>query len=213
MSHSSTSNKSKGTVYIASMNLRGERGMPLDVNSLKLNVTSAQRTLSLDRRDFSPMTPIEGGYKGYWNYESRWQSGKIYEGLDEKVVKDWWKAQKEPKRRYPKGKGKAILCARFEGYEDKGDMDYITSRKEVYVKEYSELIKNRERTLYWKKLLEQGESITIYDFDGPRNDDGSVTCLELTEQMVKDKVNDIRFPFGHGYIVGMLLSDMNINIL
>lgn len=208
-----TNNKPKGTIYIASMNLRGERGVPLDINSLKLNVTSAQRTLSLDRRDFSPMTPIEGGYKGYWNFESRWQSGKIFEGIDENTSKDWWKAQKEPKRRYPKGKGKAILCARFEGYEDKGNMDYITSRKEVYVKEYYDLIKDRERTLYWKKLLEQGESITIYDFDGPRNDDGSVTCLELTEQMAKDKVNDIRFPFGHGYVVGMILAGIDISIL
>ena len=203
----------KGSVFIASMNLRGERGKPLDVNSLKLNVTSAQRTLSLDRRDFSPMTPIEGGYKGYWNYESRWQSGKIFEGIDEKVVKDWWKAQKEPKRRYPKGKGKRILCARFEGYEDRGDMDYVISRKDVYVKEYYDLIKDRERVLYWKKLLEEGKNITIYDFDGPRNEDKSVTCLELTEELVKDKVNDLSVPFGHGYVVGILLSNMDFSVL
>ena len=80
--------KERGKVYIASMNLRGARGVKLDPESLNLNVTSAQAKLSLDRRDFSPMTPIEGGYKGYWNFESRWQSGKIFEGLDEKVVKD-----------------------------------------------------------------------------------------------------------------------------
>ena len=96
-----TTTVKRGEVYIASMNLRGARAVKLDPESLNLNVTSAQATLSLDRRDFSPMTPIEGGYCGYWNFESRWQSGKIFEGLDEKMVKDWWKAQKAPKRRYP----------------------------------------------------------------------------------------------------------------
>ena len=202
----------KGKIYIASMNLRGARGTPLDANSTKLNVTSAQRTLSLDRRDFSPMTQIEGGQKGYWNFESWWQSGKIFEGIDEKVVKDWWKAQKKPKRKYPKGKGKRVLCARFEGYEDIGDMDYVMARKEVYVKEYYNLIKDRERTLYWKNLIDKGLDITIYDFDGPRNEDKSVTCLELNEELLKEKVKDLNVPFGHGYVVGCALAGIDISV-
>jgi hypothetical protein len=202
----------KGKIYIASMNLRGARALPIDANSVKLNVTSAQRTLSLDRRDFSPMTHIEGGYKGYWNYESRWQSGKIFEGIDEKMSKNWWKAQTKPKRRYPKGKGKTILCARFEGYEDIGDMDYVTARKSVYVKEYYDLIKVRERTLYWKKLLEEGQSITIYDFDGPRTEDKGVTCLELNEDLLRDKINDLKFPFGHGYVVACALTGIDLSV-
>ena len=207
-----TAEINKGKIYIASMNLRGERAVPIDANSVKLNVTSAQRTLSLDRRDFSPMTPIEGGYKGYWNYESRWQSGKIFEGIDEKISKEWWKAQTKPKRRFPKGKGKTILCARFEGYEDKGDMDYVTARKTVYVKEYYDLIKDRERTLYWKKLLEEGQSITIYDFDGPRTEDKGVTCLELNEDLLRDKINDLKFPFGHGYVVACALTGIDLSV-
>ena len=201
----------KGKIYIASMNLRGVRAVKLDPESLNLNVTSAQAKLSKDRRDFSPMTPIEGGYNGYWNFESSWQSGKIFEGIDEKVVKDWWKAQTEPKRRYPKGKGKKVLCARFERYVEKGDMDYVTSRKEVYCKEYYELIKDRERTLYWKKLLNEGKSITIYDFDGPRNEDKSVTCLELSEDLIKEKINDLSVPFGHCYVVGCALAGIDLS--
>jgi len=206
-----TTEVKKGKVYIASMNLRGVRAVKLDPESLNLNVTSAQAKLSKDRRDFSPMTPIEGGYHGYWNFESGWQSGKIFEGVDEKVVKDWWKAQKEPKRRYPKGKGKKVLCARFERYEEKGDMDYVTSRKEVYCKEYYELIKNRERTLYWKKLLDEGKSITIYDFDGPRNEDKGVTCVELSVDMLKEKIEDVKFPFGHCYVVGCALAGIELS--
>ena len=94
-----TTEVKRGKIYIASMNLRGVRAVKLDPTSINLNVTSAQAKLSLDRRDFSPMTPIEGGYMGYWNFESRWQSGKIFEGIDEKVTKAWWKAQLAPKRR------------------------------------------------------------------------------------------------------------------
>ena len=206
-----TTEVKRGKVHIASMNLRGERGVPLVVNSAKLNVTSAQRTLSLDRRDFSPMTPVEGGYKGYWNFESWWQSGKIFEGIDEKTVKNWWKSQKEPKRRYPKGKGKKILCARFEGYEDRGDIDYVRSRKDIYVKEYYSLIKDRERTMYWKKMVDEGQDVTIYDFDGPRNEDGSVTCLELNIELLREKIEDIKFPFGHGYVVGCILAGIEIS--
>jgi hypothetical protein len=200
-----------GKIYIASMNMRGSWGTKIDPNSTTVNVTSAQGKASKNRRDFSPMTPIEGGYYGYWNFESRWQSGKIFEGIDEKVVKAWWKAQQAPKRRYPKGKGKRILCARFEGYEEMGDIDYITARMTVYVKEYYELIKNREMTLHWKKTLEEGKNITIYDFDGPRTEDGGVTCLEVTEDILKEKIMDTKFPFGHGYVVACAISGIDIN--
>ena len=200
-----------GKIYIASMNMRGSWGTKIDPNSTTVNVTSAQGKVSKNRRDFSPMTPIEGGYYGYWNFESRWQSGKIFEGIDEKVVKAWWKAQQAPKRRYPKGKGKRILCARFEGYEEMGDIDYITARMTVYVKEYYELIKNREMTLHWKKALEEGKNITIYDFGGPRTEDGGVTCLEVTEDVLKEKIMDTKFPFGHGYVVACAISGIDIN--
>ena len=206
-----TSETKKGKIYIASMILRGPRAVKIDPNSINLNSTSAQRKLSLDRRDFSTMTPVEGGYKGYWNFVSRWQSGKIFEGIDEKISKTWWKAQTKPKVKFPKAKGKKLLCFRYEGYEDIGDMDYITARKEVYVKEYYNLIKDRERTLYWKKLVDEGKNITIYDFDGPKNEDGSVTCLEVNEDLLREKINDTTFHFGHGYIVGCILAGIEIS--
>jgi hypothetical protein len=103
------------------------------------------------------------------------------------------------------------LCARFERYEEKGDMDYVTSRKEVYCKEYYELIENRERTLYWKKLLDEGKSITIYDFDGPRNEDKGVTCVELTVDLLKEKIEDVKFHFGHCYVVGCALVGIELS--
>jgi hypothetical protein len=47
-------------VYLASMNLRGDWAKAPD-GATKVNVTSAQGLSSKNRRDFSPMTPVEGG--------------------------------------------------------------------------------------------------------------------------------------------------------
>ncbi len=200
----------KGKVYIASMNLRGKWAEPIDRNSIKVNVTSAQATKSKNRRDFSPMTEIEGGYMGYWNFEHRWQSGKVFEGVDESIVKEWWKALKKPKRRYPKGKGKKVLYTIFEGYPEK--MDYITSRQTVYVKEYYELIKDREMTLHWKSIVDKGISITIYDFDGPRTEEGGLNCMELSEELLNNRIRDLKFPFGHGYVVACAIAGIDNSI-
>ena len=139
-----------GKIYIASMNMRGKWADPI-VDSIKLNVTSAQGKNNKNRLCFSPMTEINGGYKGYWNFEHYWQSGKVYEDIDISITKKWWKEQTTPKRRYPNSKNKTVLYALFDNNNEK--MDYITSRKKVYVPEYYDLIKNRDMVKYWKDIL------------------------------------------------------------
>ena len=198
----------KGKVFIASMNMRGKWATPLDENTNKINVTSAQGKINPNRLDFSPMTPIEGGYKGYWNFESYWQSGKVYENIDISVTKKWWKEQEKPKRRYPNSKGKKVLYAIFDGNEEK--MDYLTSREKVYVPEYYNLIKNKKMLKFWQEKYQNGESLTIYDFDGPRTDNGEVSCLKVTKKMLKEKYLDTKFPFGHGYIVAAAICEIDI---
>lgn len=195
-----------GKVFIASMNLRGEWASA-PAGTVKVNVTSAQGLTNKNRRDFSPMTHIEGGYEGFWNFEAFWQSGKVFEGIEEKKVKTFWRKISEPKRRYPGSKGKKVLYARFE-HEPEEKMDYVTSRKKVYIPRYFDLMKNREMSLYWKKQVEEGKDIVVYDFDGPRNMDGGVRCEEVTKELLIEKSNDTRFPFGHGYIVAAWLKGM-----
>ena len=205
-------NKTVGKVYIASMNMRGKWADPILENSIKINVTSAQSRVNKNRLNFSPMTEIVNGfngYKGYWNFESYWQSGKVYEDIPIEKTKKWWRELKEPKRRYPNSKGKKVLYALFDGNDEK--MDYITSRKKVYVPEYYELIKNKEMTLYWKKMVKKGHNLIIYDFDGPRTINGDVICLELTKELLIEKINDTQYPFGHGYIVAGCISDISPN--
>tara|TARA_B100001093_G_C26568193_1_gene901718 strand:- start:123 stop:734 length:612 start_codon:yes stop_codon:yes gene_type:complete len=194
----------KGKIFIASMNMRGKWADPIIKDSIKVNVTSAQPKSNKDRIDFSPMNEIKDGYKGYWNFESYWQSGKVYDDIPFEKTKKWWKELKEPKRRYPNSKGKKVLHAIFDENDKK--MDYITSRKEVYVPEYFQLIKKKDRLKYWKNMLKNGHNLIIYDFDGPRNLDGTVTCLELTKELLIEKINDTRFPFGHGYVVAATIA-------
>jgi hypothetical protein len=195
-----------GKVYIASMNMRGKRAIAPN-GAICINVTSAQAKQNENRKDFSPMTEIVGGYKGYWNFESYWQSGKVFEGISEEITKAWWKSLKEPKRRYPGAKNMKVLYAKFDDID--GKLDYVTSRKKVYVPEYYNLIKNRKMTKHWKKIIKKATDIVIYDFDGPRKTDkncvGDVTCLELTKELLIKKINDEKFPFGHGYVVGACL--------
>jgi len=198
-----------GKIFIASMNMRGEWAEPLDPKSIKINVTSAQGKTNKNRRDFSPMTPVDGGYKGFWNFESYWQSGKVFEGLDIIKVKNWWKSLTEAKRRYPNSKGKKVLYATWDGEEK---MDYIRSRKEVYVPEYYGLIKDREMINYWQEQLKAGKNLTIYDFDGPRGSEGKVSCIELTEDLLVDKINDPTFPFGHGYVVAATIAGIDPSV-
>ena len=47
------------------------------------------------------------------------------------------------------------------------------------------------------------KDIVVYDFDGPRNPDG---CDEVSVDLLREKIEDTRFPFGHGYIVAGLLA-------
>ena len=141
-------------------------------------------------------------YIASMNMRGKWAEQSIENSI--KITKKWWKQLKEPKRRYPNSKGKKVLYALFDGNDEK--MDYITSRKKVYVPEYYELIKDKDIILYWRKKLNEGYNLIVYDFDGPRTKEGNTICLELTKELLIEKINDTLFPFGHGYIVGACIA-------
>lgn len=190
------------------MNMRGIRAKPSFQNSengenlIIVNATSAQAKNNIDRLTFSPMTPIPGGYKGYWNFESYWQSGKVWEGIDHKKSIKWWKSQKVPRRRLIGTKGRKVLHAVFGRIK----YDYVQSRKNIYVSEYYRLIKHRVRLLALRAAVKSGKNVIVYDFDGPRDEVGNPICLEVNKKMLKKKINDTKYPFGHGYIIAGLLA-------
>lgn len=189
--------KDKGNVYVAAMNMRGAWA-EYPKNTKLVNVTSMQRKDAHFRRDFSPMTIIEKGYKGFCCFENYWQSGKVFEDIDHEKSLEWWRKQESGKRRYPAGKNKKILHSKFE---DGIERDYIQSRKEVYVPQYYNLMIKTESFANLKKLVESGQDIVIFDFDGPRDVDGNPICELLTPEFYQEKINDPKFPFGHGYVI------------
>ena len=91
--------------------------------------------------------------------------------------------------------------ARFPGQE----LGYVESRKKVYVPDYYERIKNNAhlRTLREKH---REQCVVVYDFDGPRHADGAPAIEEVTVEMLKRRINDERFPFGHGYVVAAAMA-------
>ncbi len=194
----------KGKIYIASMNIRGNWASR-PPNVIVVNVTSAQSKTSPNRRDFSPMTPVDGTYKGFWNFEHYWQSGKKIEGIDHKINRRWWFQQTTPHRRYPNSKGKHVEYADWGN----GPLQYIESRKKVYVPEYYELIHDRPMVKHWIDKINSGQDVIVYDFDGPRDDDGYPICLEITKELLIEKINDEQYPFGHVYIVAGLFAGIH----
>lgn len=191
----------KRRVYVASMNMRGKWAeRPPGV--LTVNVTSAQPKTSVFRIDFSPMSLKP--YKGFVCFENYWQAGKVFEGIDHVESVAWWKKQMKGKRRYPRGKGRRVLHADFGGGKS---LQYVESRKQVYVPCYDELMRS---TPSFDSLLQSDEDICICDFDGPREKDGTPICLEVTQDLLRAKLHDETFPFGHGYVVAAGICGWNV---
>lgn len=195
-----------GKVFIASINLSG-KWADSPAGCIKVNVTSAQGLVNKNRRDFSPMTEIEGGMKDFGISRHFGKVERCFEGIPEEKVKKFWHKVSEAKRRYPGSKGKKVLYAHFEHIPDE-KMDYVTSRKKVYVPRYFDLMKDKEMALFWKEQVAAGKDVVVYDFDGPRSMDGEVSCVEVTQELLVEKINDTHFPFGHGYVVAAWLKGM-----
>lgn len=195
-------------VYIASMKMRGAwADLPFDM--FIINATSMQQTLSPFRRDFSPMSPVQGGYKGFYCFENYWQQGKRFEYLGHLVDANkrdefiqWWRNLTVGKRRHPSTKNPPVDAI----YEDNVVRGYIDARKNIYVPQYYDLMIKTDSFKKCKKMVEEGKNVAVYDFDGPRSNDGNNTCLEITLEILKDKINDPKFPFGHGYVIAAALK-------
>lgn len=196
------------TVYIASMVMRGGWAT-LPPDTLLVNATSMQQTNSPLRRDFSPMSPIVGGYKGFYCFENYWHSYKIHDYLGhttDDAKRDsyiqWWKNLTQGKRRHPLTKKPPVYAI----YEDGVVRDYIDARKNIYVPQYYELMINTESFKKCQKMVSEGKNIAIYDFDGPRDKNKGNLCLEVDLELIKNKINDPIFPFGHGYVIAAALK-------
>lgn len=193
-----------GKVYIASMNCRGNWAQK-PPGAWPLNVTSAQPKKSQEGMDLSPMHPK--GYRGFINFEAYWQAGKVWDTIPREQSVLWWKSQTAAKRRYPSGR--VVLWAIFEDVSEK-KLDYVSSRKLVYAPQYAAYIANTTSLKKWKDIVHSGQDVVVFDFDGVRKINGDVDIKIISLDLLKEKINDTRHPFGHGFIVAALLAGISV---
>lgn len=189
-------------VYVAAKNMRGVWA-PRPQGLQCLDVTSAQAKTSVARRELSPMTLCVGGYEGYACFENYWQAGKIWSHKPHAITQKWWKDQKVPKRRLPGSKNLKVVGARFPGFEK--PLNYVESRRLVYIPRYMDYVASSSVI---KKYKIGSQSVVVYDFDGPRDKNGSPLCVEVTKEFLAEKLNDTDYPFGHGYVVASMIAQI-----
>lgn len=121
--------------------------------------------------------------------------------------------------RYPNGFHGRNLClchiwpGEKDGYERLG---YVEARKRIYCGEYVRLAPKTSHFRRLQEMLRSGVNLLILEVDGPdptlqfppydrisRAHPG----LLIDEEVIRMLINDIRKPFGHGYVVASLLLD------
>lgn len=160
-----------------------------------LNVTSSQK-LNNEARKFSPFYLRE--FKGYSCFENFYQSLKFFEDMTEEQFlkrREDWKTYK-PKKRDAWSK-KKVLYTLYNGKK----RDYVQTRKEIYYPMYKKIILDLDIIKNYKN-----KDLIVVDFDGPRENKMPV-CLPFSKELFNEKINDIESPFGHGYIVALILSE------
>lgn len=155
-------------------------------------------------------------------FENYWQYSKIFDEKDREKLSDEYKkwqlkgfASKKG-HRHPKGtktnevkyvcdKGKnwyVYKCA-FSSEYGGVRMGYIESRKKVYTKLYSKLVKETPVFKALKKKVEEGMNIQILDYDAPN--ESQIVDVELLKRCVNEN-SPYGKPFGHGYVLAGLLA-------
>lgn len=222
------SESKRGKVYISSF----QRGkvQPSVPDTLRINVTSGSMNKidGFPAKQASPM--YLGPIRGAKIFENYWQYSKCFKELGHlttdgtKTTSKWEQFRKkgfsrDKGDRHPIGtktneiikteiiNGKRRNLYRYlrpvtSNYEGKM-YDYISSRKAVYVPLYSELVEKTDFYKALKKKVDEGQSVLILDYDGPR--DG---IMEVTIENLVNKINDPKDPFGHGYVIAALLADI-----
>ena len=216
-------------VYVGARNVKkpGPQRAPYPANAILVDVTSCQAKDNPNRLAFSPMHIHEGemytdpfGYK--WScFENAWQSGKVWKTEKGKEVphdltlKKWqrrpiYKAHRKLSAFYPKARKWTVVTSLFP--EDPGHrFGYVESRKRVYVPRYAAFVRNRphaRQTLEGLQELvrDQDRPIVIFDLDGPRDAAGRPECQRLTVELLRERIEDVRVPFGHGYVVAAMAA-------
>ena len=194
----------------------------------RIDVTSANRNEKISH-DLSPfyLGPVvsSDGLSAY-TFEDLWQYGKVYPKIyDEngKVVSGV-DANGDPTEEFFKWRARFYAMPKIKGtrhpafppsirhrdclytvYFENGELkklDYVESRKKIYIPEYAKLVVNTDTFKQLKKKVESGQKIALVDFDG-WNYYGKDLRNGAT---MKESVNNPHIKLGHSYVIKMLLQ-------
>ncbi len=132
--------------------------------------------------------------------------------------------------RYPVGrKHRASCICAFKDLKGEGTgpdlqrpLDYISSRKELYLPLYTAAVRKTAKFVKLKKRLGEGENLLIIEVDGPHQeslpyykreygvDDSFIEhdSVLVTPEHMHLLLNDTKHNFGHGYCLAMALLDI-----
>lgn len=192
---------------------------------------------SLSPLYLGPVVVDDGvGFVTHERFENYWQSGKVYPQLghtdaDGNPNEKWhrWRKELASRLRPTKdGRGKGIRTPRevanlkrahkqkripcwkpAYSYHNGKKLDYVDSRKQIYVPTYLSLIRATTELRLLKERVQDGENIMILDFDGP-DPAQYPNGLPVTVDTLRERLHDEERPFGHGYVVAAELAGVDI---
>ena len=168
----------------------------------------------------------------YSRYDDRiiWQHpAEVHMNEDGTLKPEYWAWREkgmaaEDAIRYPVGFYHRHNC-QYALTEPGGEkLDYVQSRKAIYVPLYIDLVKKEEKFKKLKKMYEDGENLLIIEVDGPHQESIQYymdkygvkrdffvnSTVEANEESMKILLNDEKHAFGHGYCLAMALLDINV---
>lgn len=116
--------------------------------------------------------------------------------------------------RYPNGYHGRTKCIGAIWPGEPGRLDYIQSRKKIYCAEYARLAPKTAAFKTLLNLLEKGENLQLVEVDGPDPTlkyapydqiSPADSGMLMNEANIRLLVEDVRKPFGHGFVIAALL--------
>ncbi len=178
-------------------------------NATVVNTTSRSTNWS---RGLSPFflgpVPLYRGMMAQ-NVENAWQYTKCYakhcddNGDPTDAYFEWAKAgfAKQSADRYPMGRGAKPEFSYWAGKK----LPYIEARKRIYMPLYHNAVKNTTAYSILKRTYEECESLYLVDFDAHN------ICMSDFDPAII--VNNDKIKMGHGYILAMMLMELDIDAL
>jgi hypothetical protein len=105
-------------------------------------------------------------------------------------------------------------------FDEITQLPYVSARIKVYCPLYMCLAKIQSDFFILQKMIEDGYNIQILDIDGPIRDDfppynnnmiagqygeDGVGSIPLSREIIRDLINNVMQPFGHGFVLAVAL--------